>query len=394
MLVSLIDVRRALENEAVAPCFQPIVELRSGRLAGFEVLARWEHPEHGLILPENFISLAEENGLIGQLTQQILRKSFLSAPVLPLPLFLAVNISPVQLRYLSLPSQIRDAAEDKGFPLNQLTVEITESALVNNLERARKIATELRGMGCKLALDDFGTGYSSLRHLQELPFNQLKIDRSFVQSMTSERDSRKIVAAVVGLGYSLGMVTVAEGVETEEQADMLLWLGCELGQGWLFGRPQPAGRIPDMIAAAPRTLSTRFSALAGSMAVAGLNALPGQCLAQLQAIYDGAPVGLCFLDKNLRYISLNQRLADMNGAPVAAHVGRTVSEMIPEFFPTVEPYLRRALNGEVIPKVEALRPANRPGQAERTIRLSYQPVLDEAGDVIGISIAVVDMAEM
>jgi len=394
MLVSLIDVRRALENGSLVPCFQPIVELRTGRLAGFEVLARWDHPEHGLILPENFISLAEENGMIGELTQQILRKSFLSAPVSSESLFLAVNISPVQLRYLSLSHQIRDAAEDYGFPLKQLTVEITESALVNNLQRARKIAFELRDMGCQLALDDFGTGYSSLRHLQALPFNQLKIDRSFVKSMTCERESRKIVAAVVGLGYSLGMITVAEGVETEEQADMLLWLGCELGQGWLFGRPLPADRIPDMIVAAPRTLSTRFAALAGSMAVAGLNALPGQCLAQLQAIYDGAPIGLCFLDKNLRYISLNQRLADMNGAPVAAHVGRMVSEMIPGFFPTVEPYLRRALNGEVIPKVKALRPANRLGQAERTVLVSYQPVLDEAGDVIGISIAVVDMAEL
>jgi PAS domain S-box-containing protein len=394
MLVSVIDVLRALENEAVVPCFQPIVELRTGRLAGFEVLARWQHPDLGLILPENFVLLAEENGLIGELSYQILSKSFLSAPLLPESLFLAVNISPIQLHYLSLPRQMRDTAEDYEFPLKQLTVEITESALVNNLERARKIAIELRDMGCQLALDDFGTGYSSLRHLQALPFSKLKIDRSFVQSMTSERESRKIVAAVVGLGYSLDLISVAEGVETEEQAESLLWLGCEFGQGWLFGRPLPADSIPDMIAAPPRTLPTRFSTLAGSMAVAGMDALPAQRLAQLQAIYDGAPVGLCFLDKNLRYISLNQRLADMNGAAVAAHVGRTVNEMIPEFFPTVEPYLRRALKGEVIPKIEARRPADKPGQPERTILLSYQPVFDEARDVIGISLAVLDVTEL
>jgi PAS domain S-box-containing protein len=394
MLVSLVEVRRALENGAIVPCFQPIVELRTGRVAGFEVLARWEHPNHGLILPENFISLAEESGMIGELTQQILRKSFLSAPVLSEPLFLAVNISPIQLRYLSLSRQIQDAAEDFGFPLSQLTVEITESALVNNLQRARKIAIELREMGCQLALDDFGTGYSSLRHLQALPFSKLKIDRSFIQSMTCERESRKIVAAVVGLGYSLDMITVAEGVETEEQADSLLRLGCELGQGWLFGRPLPAERIPEMIAAAPKTISTQFSILPGNLAVAGLDALPAQCLAQLRAIYDGAPVGLCFLDKNLRYINLNQRLADMNGASVAAHVGRTVSEMAPEIFPAVEPYLRRALCGEVISNVEAPRPDNRPEQAERTILMSYQPVMDEAGDVIGISLAAVDVTEL
>jgi EAL domain-containing protein (putative c-di-GMP-specific phosphodiesterase class I) len=196
------------------------------------------------------------------------------------------------------------AAEDYRFPLKHLTVEITVSALCHNLQRARRIAIELGDMSCQLARDDFGTGYSSLLHLKALPFNKLKIDRSFVQSMTSEREIRKIVAAVVGLGYSLDMISVAEGVETEEQADALLWLGCELGQGWLYGRPLPASRIPDMIVAAPRTLPTRFAAGAGSsIAVAGLDALPTRRLAQWQAIYDGAPVGLCFLDKNLRNIS-------------------------------------------------------------------------------------------
>jgi len=392
MLVNLTDVRRAIECESTVPCFQPIVGLRTGRLAGFEVLARWEHPDYGLILPENFISLAEQNGLIEQLTAQILSKSFYSTALLPEPLFLAVNISPIQLHCLNLPQQIQEAAHDSGFPLRQLTVEVTESALVDNLEHARKIAIQLRDMGCQLALDDFGTGYSSLRHLRALPFNKLKIDRSFVESLTYERESRKIVAAVVGLGYSLDMISVAEGVETEKQADMLRWLGCELGQGWFFGSPLPAEFIPDMIVAAPRTLSTPRSV--GSMTVSGLDALPAQRLAQLQAIYDGAPVGLCFLDKNLRYVSLNQRLANMNGAPVEAHLGKPIDEMIPDLFPTVEPYLRRALSGEVIPKVEAPRPSIRPGQPERTILLSYHPALDETGDVIGISVAVVDVTEL
>ena len=394
MKVSLTDVQRVLESEAIVPCFQPIVELRTGRLAGFEVLARWEHPEHGLVLPQNFISMAEENGLIGQLTHQILTKAFFSTAFLPEPLFLAVNISPIQLHYLSLPHQIRDAAEDHGFPLKQLTVEITESALVNNLERARRIAIELRDMGCQLALDDFGTGYSSLRHLRALPFSKLKVDRSFVESLPYERESRKIVAAVVGLGHSLDMTTVAEGVETEEQADMLLRLGCELGQGWLFGRPLPAEHIPDMMVAEPQMPSARFSVQAVNTAVAGLDALPTQRLAQLQAIYDGAPVGLCFLDRNLRYVSLNQRLADMHDVPVAAHVGRTVSEIIPAVFPIIEPYLRRALNGEVIQKIATPRPAVRSGQADRTTLFSYQPVLDEAREVIGVSVAVVDLMKL
>jgi EAL domain-containing protein (putative c-di-GMP-specific phosphodiesterase class I) len=393
MLVNLIDVRRALEEEAVVPCFQAIVELRTGRLVGFEVLARWASPDHGLVLPENFISLAEENGLIDRLTQQILRGSFLVAPVLPEPLFLAVNISPLQLDFPGLSREIQESAKAYGFPLQQLTVEITESALVNNLERARKTAIELKEIGCRLALDDFGTGYSSLRHLRALPFSKLKIDRSFVQSMTFERESRQIVAAVVGLGYSLDMITVAEGIETEEQADILLRLGCDFAQGWFYGRPLPAQHLPEMIAAAPRTLSARFSE--GSRpAIAGLHALPTQRLAQLQAIYDGAPVGLCFLDKNLRYVSLNQRLADMHGVPVVAHVGRAASEIIPSVFPFIEPYLRRALNGEVIQKIATPRPAARSGQADRTVLFSYQPVLDEVLEVIGVSVAVVDLTAL
>jgi PAS domain S-box-containing protein len=392
MLVNLIDVRQALESDALIPCFQPIVELRTGRLAGFEVLARWQHPHLGLILPDNFISLAEENGLIGQLTHQIVSKSFLAGAVLPEPLFLAINISSIQLHYLSLPRQIHQIAEDYGFPLQRLTVEITESALVNNLERAQKIAIELRDLGCGLALDDFGTGYSSLRHLQALPFSQLKIDRSFIESMTDKRESRKIVAAVVGLGYSLGMITVAEGVETEEQADVLLWLGCELAQGWLYGRPLPAEGIPDLIAGS-RTLTGRLPLQGSRGFVSSLEALPTHRLAQLQAIYDGTPVGLCFLDRNLRYVSLNRRLADLNGAPVAAHIGKTVQEMVPALFPRIQPLLLRALQGEAISEVEVSRPSPRLGEPDLEMLLSYQPAFDEAKEVIGISVAIVDITQ-
>jgi PAS domain-containing protein len=149
-----------------------------------------------------------------------------------------------------------------------------------------------------------------------------------------------------------------------------------------------------MVAVPPRTLSARSFAQGNSTAVAGLDALPTQRLAQLQAIYDGAPVGLCFLDRNLRYVSLNQRLADMHDVPVAAHVGRTMSEIIPAISPIIEPYLRRALNGEVIQKIATPRPAARSGQVDRTILFSYQPVLDEAREVIGVSVAVVDLTKL
>jgi PAS domain S-box-containing protein len=391
MLVDIAHIRSALEDDALVPCFQPIVELHTGLLAGFEVLARWRHPHLGLVLPENFIPLADQNGLIGLLTQQIMRKAFLSASLIPDPLVLAVNVSPSQLRDMGLPLQIREAAAQAGFPLKRLTIEITETGLLDNLERAQQITRELKALGCRLSLDDFGTGYSSLSHLQALPFGELKVDRSFVSSMTNSRESRKIAATIIGLGRSLGLRTVAEGVETEEQAEMLLWLGCEFAQGWFYGKPMTTDRLPDAVAATPRKLTTRLSMHGDGWVVSSLEAQPSQRLAQLQAIYDGAPVGLCFLARNLRYVSLNRRLADMDGNSIAAYMGKTVQEMIPRAFPFFEPYLRRALRGESIPEVEVSVPSPIDGEADRTTLLSYQPAFDEAGEVIGVSLSAIDI---
>jgi PAS domain S-box-containing protein len=393
MVSELGDLRRAIENDEIDACFQPLVGLQSGRLTGFELLARWRHPEAGLVLPANFISLAEENGLIGELTRQVLDKAFAAATLIADPLVLSVNISPTQLRELSLVRWIRDLAEAGGFPLNQLVLEITEGAMLTDLERARSAAGELTAMGCKLALDDFGTGYSSLAQLQALPFSELKVDRSFVSAMLRSRESRKIVASIIGLGHSLGLITVAEGVETEEQAEMLLWLGCEQGQGWLYGKAMPRDQIAHVIAAPPRAMPSRMTGLGEGWASSSLEALPAQRLSQLQAIYDGAPVGLCFLDRNLRYISLNQRLADMNGIPLAAHLGKTVAEVLPDLFPQVEEYLLRVLDGEAIPETDIRLPPRDAGGPDRLLRVTYYPALDEADEVIGISVAVLDMTD-
>ncbi len=391
MLAKLADVRRALDRDELVPAFQPLVELRTGKLAGFEVLARWQHPELGPVLPSNFIALCEENNLLGQLMKQTLRQAFQSAALLPKPLVLAINISPSQLHDITLPIQIRQAAAESGFSFDQLVVEITESALANSLDCARTIVGELKSLGCRLALDDFGTGYSSLRHLQALPFDELKVDISFVQSMTRTRESRKIVAAIVGLGHSLGLTTVAEGVETEEQTEMLLWLGCEMGQGWLYGHPQLADQIPAMLAAPPHI--PRLAAPGDNWAVSSLEALPSQSLAQLQAIYDGVPAGLCFLDNKLRYVSINRRLAEINGPSVSSHIGHTVEEMIPESFPAIRPYLLRALKGEAVSEVEIRRPALVAGDPDRTILTSCHPAFDEADEVIGVSVAVVEVTQ-
>ena len=392
MVAELSDLHVALEKDQLVPCFQPLVDLRSGKLTGFEVLARWQHPALGLILPRNFISLAEESELVGALTQQIFRKAFLSGPYLRQPLTLSMNISPIQMRHLGLPGQVREAAESSGFPLNRVIIEITESSFLDNLERAEKIASELKEMGCKLALDDFGTGYSSLRHLQILRFDELKVDQSFVNAMTTSRESRKIVAAIIGLGHSLGLITVAEGVETEEQADMLLCLGCEIGQGWLYGHPVPASELPASIAV-PDHAKSVFTSPGDGWAVSSLEALPTQRLAQLQAIYDGAPVGLCFLDRNFRYVSLNRKLAEMNGASVESHIGKTVAEKFPLAFALYEPYLKRALQGEAMEGIEIVRPGDGAEDPDRTLLASYQPAWDEADEVIGISVAEVDITE-
>src|ERR1700691_5996868 len=256
MVISAEDVRRGLENDEFAPFFQPLVTLRTGHLAGFEVLARWYYPSAGILPPDRFIPVAEQSGWIGALTKRLMQKAFEAAKIIPEPLTLAFNVSPLQLHDLGLPKQIQSAAEDLDFPLRRVVIEITESALVDNVEPAQTISNELKALGCKIGLDDFGTGYSSLLHLQSLPFDELKVDRSFVSSMTIERESRKIVAAVVGLGQSLGLSTAAEGIETEEQADMLLRLGCDMGQGWHYGRPAPAEVLPSVIELRTRSAIT------------------------------------------------------------------------------------------------------------------------------------------
>ena len=385
-LPSDLDHAEALREGHFVPFFQPIVTLRTGQLAGFEVLARWHHPVKGPIPPLAFIPVAEQDGWIGKLTQQIFKKAFEAAAAIPDPLTLAVNISPLQLLDIDLAQQIEALATEAAFPLSRIVIEITESGLIDNLHPATSVVAKLKSMGCRLALDDFGTGYSSLSHLQALPFDELKVDQSFVGSMTEKRESRKIVSAVVGLGQSLGLTTVAEGIETQEQAEMMLWLGCDLGQGYFYGRPIPAEELAACVATVRGKLSIRQGSAWRKISASNLDSSPTQRLAQLQAVYDGAPVGLAFLDQNMHYVNLNQKLADMNGARIEDHLGSSVAEMVPNLFPHVEPFIRRALSGEAISDVEAQLPGT-----QETRLISYYPVSDEAGEILGVSIAVIDI---
>ena len=389
--LSEADLRTALLHGEIQPFYQPLVNLSSGATAGFEILARWKHPAGGITSPADFIPVAESSGLICELTRQLLQKAFHTAAQIPADFGLSVNIAPVQLQDRSLPSTIRALAESFKFALSRLTVEITETALLKNQEIVRRTAAELKAMGIKLALDDFGTGYSNLKHLQALDFDELKVDRSFVRTITTERESRKIVSAVIGLGRSLGMRTVAEGVEDQSQADMLLCLGCDVGQGWLYGKAAPAKILERR--SPPRLRPAYGKAEAYSNPILCLEASPTQGHAQLQAIYDGAPVGLCFLDCNMRYVNLNRRLAEMNGVPVQAHLGHTVAEMAPGVYAQAGSHMRQALAGVPVQGFEFTVPASSPSAPPRTLLASYQPARDEGDDVIGISVMVFDISD-
>jgi PAS domain S-box-containing protein len=383
------NLRRALEREEFFPHFQPLVVLATGKLHGFEVLARWQHPDFGLVSPDVFIPMAEKDGSIGELSSQVLKKAFEAIALHGKGFRLAFNISPLQLKDLSLPEHIRQIANAAGFPLEWATVEITESAMAENIASARSITSDLKAMGCRIALDDFGTGYSSLYHLKSLPFDELKVDRSFVSSMIAERESRKIVAAVVGLGQSLGLNTIAEGIETEEQADMLLRLGCDIGQGWHYGRPATAEVLSSIIRSRHPLLISRPRHESKGISFNCTEGLPSQRLAQLQAVYDGAPVGLSFIDRNLKYININRRLAEMHNLSVDDHYGKTIAEVIPELYPLIEPHVRKALNGKGTCDLEIREPWS--GEHDRrTYLVSYQPAFDEAGEVVGVSCAIKD----
>jgi diguanylate cyclase (GGDEF)-like protein len=230
------QLRNAITRGEIVPFFQPIVSLPSKELIGFEVLARWRHPSEGLIMPDRFIPVAEETGMIADLFYGLLRQACSDAGAWPSHLQLAVNISPQQVQDRWLPERILQILAETGFPPNRLEVEVTETALINDLEAARAALTSLQNLGVRIALDDFGTGYSSLYHLRELRFNKIKIDRSYISSLKEGSERTKLVDAIIQLGSSLSLETTAEGIETSSSLDWLSDQGCNFGQGYLFGQ--------------------------------------------------------------------------------------------------------------------------------------------------------------
>lgn len=231
-----LDMHAGINRNEFIPFFQPIVALKTGAVIGFEALARWRHPTRGLIAPDIFIPIAEDAGMIQDLGFAVLRRACAEARHWPQHLTLSVNISPLQLNDPWLAQRILQVLCTTGFPARRLIVEITENRLVSDVEAARAILMSLKSAGIQIALDDFGTGYASLKHLRELAFNRIKIDRNFVQDMDAEENGQ-IVRAILSLSEGLGLPVTAEGVETASNADTLVMLGCDYGQGYLFSRP-------------------------------------------------------------------------------------------------------------------------------------------------------------
>jgi diguanylate cyclase (GGDEF)-like protein/PAS domain S-box-containing protein len=234
------DLRRALERGEFQVYYQPIVALRSGALVGFEALVRWLHPHRGLVLPCEFIPAAEETGAILPIGAWVLAQSCRQMQAWPEPdgLAVSVNLSGRQFAQRDLVEQVTRALESTGLPGSRLKLEITESTIVQNLEAAGRVLQRLKGLGVQVAIDDFGTGFSSLSYLDRLPIDAVKIDRSFVRSITADRSA--IVRATIALAHNLNLHVVAEGIDTEEQAVQLSGFGCEYGQGYLYGAPMPA----------------------------------------------------------------------------------------------------------------------------------------------------------
>jgi diguanylate cyclase (GGDEF)-like protein len=237
------ELRNALATRTIIPYYQPLVSLAENRIVGFEALARWESEELGAVSPVVFIPIAEECGLIGELGDQLLRHACRDAAAWPADIKLAFNISALQLRNPSLGLRILTILGDTGFDPRRLELEITETALVDNLVIAQRAIDQLRQVGIRIALDDFGTGYATLGQLQTLHLDKIKIDRSFVDRVCKNNESRVIVRAILGLATGFGLTTTAEGIEDVEQLDYLKANGCAEGQGYLFGKAVPAQSV-------------------------------------------------------------------------------------------------------------------------------------------------------
>ncbi|HDT2961751.1 bifunctional diguanylate cyclase/phosphodiesterase [Enterobacter hormaechei subsp. xiangfangensis] len=233
------DMARAIENDEFIVYYQPIVNSVSKEIYGYEALIRWMHPVKGMLSPDSFIFAAEKTGMINEIGKTVLKLACREAVSWAVPARISVNVSPVQLGSKSFINTVQSVLAETGLPANRLELEVTESSLFSDRNNPIAILKKLRSLGVRISIDDFGTGYSSLSRLSELNFDKIKIDKSFVNPISTQEDALNIVKLITGMAKSLNMGVIAEGVETEEQLERLQALGCELVQGYLFSKPQP-----------------------------------------------------------------------------------------------------------------------------------------------------------
>ncbi len=252
------DLHQAIDRQEFCVYYQPIIALESGRISGFEALVRWQHPERGLVTPDEFVTIAEETGLIIPIGGWILHAAckqmrlwHTQFPHTP-PLQISVNLSGKEFLQPDLVTQIDDVLHDTELNPSSLKLEITESVLMDNAAAAATMLARLRALGTEISMDDFGTGYCSLSYLHTFPLDVMKVDRSFISRMSENGTAAEIVRTIVALAHNLGLKVVAEGVETAEDMQLLSALGCEYGQGYLFSKPLPAESVEQMLASSPQ----------------------------------------------------------------------------------------------------------------------------------------------
>jgi PAS domain S-box-containing protein len=365
----------ALIDGRIVPYFQPIVSLQDGTIASFEVLARWKEAGRAYISPSLFIPRADRGGMLDELLLSLMRQTFTVAKDWPGEVPLAFNVSPSQLHRPRLVDEIRQVTTEYEFPPSRLGIEVIETAILDNKDEAGSILEQLISMGCSISLDDFGTGYSSLTWLATLPFSRIKIDTSFVRTMLAQRESRKIVTSVVGLGLSLGLSVVAEGVETVEAAEFLRSIGCPFAQGFLFGRPMPATAVPKALHKPP---GVKLSANPMKLSLE-------QRVAQISALYQAEEVSIGFIDTDLVVVDVSEALAKRLGKTLSEVIGHYVYDFAPKNVPSVD-FLRSCqLNGLPYPSFELPLPSG------DTDLVTVLRVHDEANELIGYSIVGIDI---